>query len=101
MAVFNEDLGAGTRGWFCGPMPGSPFESYEDGNKWPSKLPKTYEVEDGDEEVKRHVDEAVKNFALLVMEPVKVERVEYGPSPHRRTQYERQERGWKESIVAP
>jgi len=99
--TFNEKMGGPLRAGFARPTPGSLLERYADADKWPTTLPKTYEVEKGDEKTRSLVEEAVKNFALLVMEPITVERVELGVVPNRRTKFEREGQEWKETIVVP
>lgn len=120
--TFNEKIGATLRAWWAHPTPGSTMASYEEAEGWVKKLPKTYEVEDADEETKAQVAKAVGNFTLLVMEPIvggcalidtisvyapaynrlcTVERVQLGTSPNRRTKYELQGEEWKETILAP
>lgn len=102
MKTFNEKIGETLRAWWCRPMaPGSKMGSYDDLKEYPEKLPKTYEVDAGDEQMKHWMEEAVKHFALLVMEPTTVERVEFNPRPNRRTKFEKQGDEWVESILAP
>ncbi|KAG8986529.1 hypothetical protein FRB90_003943 [Tulasnella sp. 427] len=96
--VFDEKMGGVLRASFARPTPGSPLEKYEDAEKWPAKLPKTTEVDD---ETKPHVEFALQNFSLMVLEPVAVERVELAVMPNRRTQWERAGKEWKEKIVVP
>jgi len=99
--VFNEKMGPALRAGFCRPTPGSKMDRYEEGEGWPTTLPKSYEVPEGDEKVKAQVEEALKTFALMVLEPNVVELVELGVVPNRRTRYEKNEDGWEENIVVP
>ncbi|KAG8853130.1 hypothetical protein FRB96_008381 [Tulasnella sp. 330] len=102
LKTFNEKMGGALRAWFAHELaPGSILESYDDVKQWPSTLPKSYEVEKGDEKTQKHMEEALKNFALLVMEPMVVERLEFTPIPNHRTKYERVGENWKETIIAP
>ena len=55
--VFNEKMGGALRAGFARQTPGTPMESYDDLKKWPLKLPKTYEVKEGDEETKTGTEE--------------------------------------------
>lgn len=99
--VFNEKMGPPLRAGFCRPTPGGKMDKYEDADDWPTKLPKTYEVSEGDEKLKGQVQEALRNFSLMVLEPLVVERVELGVVPNRRTKYEKDGSGWKETILVP
>jgi len=101
LRVFNEKMGPALRASFCRPTPGSKIGSYDEGDAWPTKLPKTYEVLNEDEKVKAEVAQAVNNFSLMVLEPVRVERVELAVIPNRRTQYQKEGNQWKETIVVP
>jgi len=82
------------------PPPGSPISSYEEGKAWPKSLPKHGE-EDGDEE-RKLVEIALSNFALVILEPERVDYVELGVQPNQRTVYILSEGGeWREQIVVP
>jgi len=99
--VFDEKMSGPLRAWFAHPTPGGPLQSYEDAAGWTRSLPKSYEVDDGDEATRKEVDEALRNFALMVLEPITVERLELGTVPNRRTQFRRNDQEWLESIVVP
>ncbi|KAF8524957.1 hypothetical protein JB92DRAFT_3081728 [Gautieria morchelliformis] len=87
------------RATFVRPVPGSPMTSYDDAEKWPVTLPKHGEA-DGEEQ-KRLVEEALRNFALVVLDPTEVDFLELGPSPDRRTTWTKKGREWEEHIVVP
>ncbi|KAG9028492.1 hypothetical protein FRB95_006393 [Tulasnella sp. JGI-2019a] len=102
LKTFNEKMGGALRAWFAHEVaPGSTLQSYDDLKQWPISLPKSYEVEEGDEKMKEHMEGELENFALMVMEPMVVERLEFNPVPNHRTKYERDGGVWKECIIAP
>jgi pyridoxamine 5'-phosphate oxidase len=87
------------RAKFCHPIPGSRLENPEDANKWPKELPKRAEAADGKE--KGQVDTALKNFAVLLLEPREVDVLELAPDPNLRTKYVKVDGGWTEESVVP
>lgn len=87
------------RASFCHPIPGSRLENPEDAKRWPNELPKRAEAEEGKE--KEQVDEALRNFAMLLLEPREVDVVELEPDPHLRTKYIRVAEGWTEESLVP
>lgn len=98
---YNDRMGGVLRASFFRPVPGSPLVGgYEAGNTWPASLPKSYEVQFGSKE-STQVEAALKNFALLVLEPYGVERLELGVTPNRRTCWTLVDGEWKEEIVVP
>ncbi|KAG8896995.1 hypothetical protein FRB99_008525 [Tulasnella sp. 403] len=99
--VFDEKMGPALRAGFARPTPGSKLNSYDDAKAWPTALPKHTEVAEDDSKTRAQVDEALSNFALMVLEPLVVERVELGIVPNRRTKYERVVADWQETIVVP
>lgn len=74
---------------------------YDDALEWPESLPALGEAKDEEEE--KNVEEALKNFALVVIEPFEVDFVELGTKPEKRTVYRRepQETEFTETIVVP
>lgn len=85
---------------WCRPVPGSKLDGgYEEGKKWPEKLPKLGEAEN--EEDKKNLEKALGNFALLVIDPVEVDYVELGVIPNQRTNLTREGEKWVEQIVVP
>jgi len=93
-------MGPALRASFCRPVPGSPLSGYDAGKDWPDKLATSSKVEEGSKE-KEQVEIALLNFALVMFEPVRVERVELEVVPNRRTVWELIEGKWAESIVVP
>ncbi|KAG8970202.1 hypothetical protein FRC03_010392 [Tulasnella sp. 419] len=98
--IFDEKMGPELRASFARPTPGTIMGSYEEADKWVKELPKTGEVGD-DDKLKALIDVAVRNFALLVLEPIEVEWLELGVVPNRRTKYKKVDGGWEEAIVVP
>jgi pyridoxamine 5'-phosphate oxidase len=96
--VFNN-ISEYLRATFVRPVPGSLMTNYDDAKKWPLKLPKHGEA-DGEEQ-KRMVEEALRNFALVVLDPTEVDFLELGPSPDRRTMWTKKGKEWAEHIVVP
>ncbi|KAG9101758.1 hypothetical protein FRC07_010279, partial [Ceratobasidium sp. 392] len=87
------------RASFVRPVPGSVLVNQEDAKAWPSSLPESDKTQS--EEDKKHIKEALENFALLVLEPLEVEFLELGVEPNRRTRWKLSDNEWKESSVVP
>lgn len=88
------------------PVPGTPLPGgYAAAKEWPESLPKLSEVEEGDggEESKRLLKDALKNFALVVIDPMEVDYVELGVMPNQRTNFrlDKSNGEWVEEIVVP
>ncbi|KAG2358005.1 hypothetical protein BDR07DRAFT_313162 [Suillus spraguei] len=95
-----DSVDAGLRASLCRPAPGSVMQSYKEAEKWPVKVPKPGEEGYNAESY----EEALGNFALLLIDPVEVDYTELGVTPNRRTKFVRQESGderWKEVILVP
>jgi pyridoxamine 5'-phosphate oxidase len=87
------------RASFVRPVPGTPTASYEEAKKWPETAAKRGEAKE--EEEKRVVEEALTNFALVVLDAAEVEFLELGPIPNRRTKWTKKGNQWEEQIVVP
>ncbi|KAI6015632.1 pyridoxamine 5'-phosphate oxidase-domain-containing protein [Pisolithus marmoratus] len=101
LSTFNH-LNGHMRASWCRPVPGTPMKGgYDDALEWPESLPALGEAKDEEEE--KNVEEALKNFALVVIEPFEVDFVELGTKPEKRTVYRRepQETEFTETIVVP
>jgi len=100
--TFDNKMGDVLRASFCRPVPGSPLPGgYESAKQWPERLPRSSDAENGTEEAEQ-VTEALNNFALVVFEPVKVERIELGIVPNRRTSWKwKDDKSWEMSILVP
>jgi len=94
-----DGLSRSLRASFCRPVPGSALENPEDAKKWPNELPKRAEAADDKE--KEQVDEALKNFAMPLLEPREVDVVELAPVPNLRTKYVKVDGGWTEGSLVP
>lgn len=91
--IFNK-LNAGLLASFCRPTPGTPHPNAQQlgqakakddtSSPWPLELPQPGKEEN--EEQKRQLEESEKNFALVVVEPYKVDLVNLGEDT--RTIYE-------------
>lgn len=82
------------------PIPGTPLEGGYDASKaWPESLPKLGEASSEEEE--KQLQDALKNFALVVIDPAEVDYVELGVVPNRRTHFLRKEGSWEEKAVVP
>jgi len=98
--IFNEKMSPFMRATFCRQTPGSFMENYAEGDDWVKRL--ASEEEATDEEEKKRVDEALLNFALVVVEPLSVDLVELGVQPNQRTIWERQDgERWSEKVAIP
>lgn len=92
---------------WCSPVPpGSALPSYDEPTKagWPQEVPNKDELET--DEDKRNYATALDNFVMIVFEPVRVDWVQLGERPNRRTLFTRREKTdgsieWDEEIQAP
>ena len=99
-----EDMSPGMKATWCAPIaPGSKIPSYDEPNKWREPVPYFKDIKT-DEERERY-ETALGNFALLLIEPVKIDWVQLGEHPNRRTIFTRKDESdgtkWDEAIVAP
>lgn len=97
-------------GWCRTQVPGSKLEGgEEEARKWPETL---FDPDDPDnkvpadqyDEVKRNWDYALKNFALLVVDPVDVELVDFASRPNKRILYTKGARDgeiWQQEDLVP
>ena len=83
------------------PMAGSPLDGgYEELAKWPEIVPTTTGATTAEEE--KRVEQALANFALLLIEPTSVDWYQMGVVPDRRTLFCRgDDEGWTETVVVP
>jgi len=103
MSTFDDKMGDVLRASFVRPEPGSVLVGgYNSAKEWPERLCRSADVVEGSKEAEQ-VTEALNNFALLVFRPYKVERIELGITPNRRTiwKWKNDEECWKESILVP
>jgi len=104
--VFEEMSGHMKASW-ARPIPGTPLPGgYSAAKAWPETLPKLSEVKAGEagSETKGQVEYALKNFALVVIDPLEVDYVELGTVPNQRTKFHKESGGegkWVEEIVVP
>lgn len=98
-----EAMKPGMKATWCAPVaPGSSIASYDVPNSWRSTVPHLHELKTDEE--KRNYEAALGNFALVVVEPTKVDWVQLGERPNRRTLFVRREgggEGWDEQILVP
>jgi pyridoxamine 5'-phosphate oxidase len=97
-----EGVGPVMRASWCRPTPGVPMPgsgTYDEAKKWPQKLPSLEEAKDGEE--RALVEAALKNFALVVIDPEDVDYVELGVVPNQRTRFIRKGDHWDEQILVP
>lgn len=98
-----ESMSGHMRASWVRPIPGSRLVA-KGAEAWSSTLPKLSEAEaGGDEHTLELVKKAFTNFALVVIEPSRIDYVELGVVPNRRTIFEKnhEEGGWIEQAVAP
>ena len=96
-----DSLSDNMRASWCRPTPGSPLKGgYEEAEKWPKSVPTTTGATN--EEEKKLVEEALGNFALVLIEPTFVDWVQLGVVPNQRTFFARGgDETWTETIVVP
>ncbi|KZT73384.1 hypothetical protein DAEQUDRAFT_748937 [Daedalea quercina L-15889] len=94
-----DSMSAHMKASWCRPPPGSIMKSYDDAKKWPQTVPKLGEAES--EEDKRNQEQALRNFALVLVEPVEVDWVQLAEKPNHRTRFTRNGEQWKEEIIVP
>jgi pyridoxamine 5'-phosphate oxidase len=96
-----DAVSAKMRATWCRPVaPGSPLPGgYEEMDDWPVEVPKPSEAQT--EKEKELAELALGNYALVVIEPLKVDWLQMAIKPNRRTFFTREGVDWKEVIVAP
>ncbi|KAF9786798.1 hypothetical protein BJ322DRAFT_1052049 [Thelephora terrestris] len=96
-----DSLSGHMRASWCRPTPGSLMKGgYEEAKDWPETVPTTSGATN--EKEKKLVEQALGNFALVLIEPTYVDWVQLGTSPNRRTFFHRGDDGsWTETIVVP
>ena len=96
-----DSLSGHMRACWCRPPPGSPMKGgYDEAKKWPETIPTTSGA--ANEKEKELVEQALGNFALVLIEPTYVDWVQLGIVPNRRTFFHRGDGGfWTETIVVP
>jgi len=96
-----ESLPAPIKASYLRPPPGSAIEAGGEADKTSVGTVRKLE-EAQSEEDKKNWEKALNNFTLVVFEPVKVDYVEFGINPHRRTLFTRNENNeWTERNVVP
>jgi pyridoxamine 5'-phosphate oxidase len=90
--VFDGLSGHMKASW-CRPLPGAPLTN--DPNTWPETL------EGKTEQDQRNLQEALENFALLLIDPDDIDYVELGVVPNRRTRFVWNQGKWNESALVP
>lgn len=94
-----DSLSPYLRASFVRPIPGTPMKSYDEANSWPQTLPTRHEAKKED---KQNVEEALRNFAVLVLDSFHVDLVELGVYPNRRSSWNLEgEKVWNEQILVP
>ncbi|BGP54297.1 hypothetical protein JCM8202_000728 [Rhodotorula sphaerocarpa] len=91
------------RASFYRPVPGTDLaDSNVKMEDLPETLPEGVQEAEGDEQ-KKQVQEALKNFALIVIDAIEVDLVDLGSMPNKRTQWVRKQGSseWQEKGVVP
>ncbi|KIK71550.1 hypothetical protein GYMLUDRAFT_211887 [Collybiopsis luxurians FD-317 M1] len=103
-----KTMSAHMKASWCRPTPGSPLAGgEEEAKKWPERVdePKDSEGADDSDEAKenrKNWEKALRNFALLVVDPTEIDYVELGVIPNRRTKFTRSAQGtWQEQALVP
>jgi len=94
-----DSMSAHMKASWCRPPPGSAMQSYDEAKKWPQTVPKLGEAET--EEDKRNQEQAMRNFALVLVEALEVDWVQLAEKPNQRTRFTRSGEEWKEDIIVP
>lgn len=95
-----DAVGESMRASWCRPPPGEVLPGgYEEMKKWPTKVKKLSEAET--EEEKNLTKEALRNYAIVVLEPSECDWVQLTIQPNRRTRFRRFGEDWKEEIIVP
>ncbi|PCH34385.1 hypothetical protein WOLCODRAFT_135682 [Wolfiporia cocos MD-104 SS10] len=94
-----DNMSAHMKASWCRPPPGSVLQSYQEAKKWTGKVPKLGEAESEDD--RRNQEQALQNFALVLIEAVEVDWVQLGEQPNRRTRFLRVGEEWTEEISVP
>ncbi|KAH9829509.1 uncharacterized protein C8Q71DRAFT_408066 [Rhodofomes roseus] len=94
-----DGMSAHMKASWCRPPPGSTIKSYDEAKKWPQTVPKLGEAET--DEDKRNQEQALRNFALVLVEAVEVDWVQLAEKPNQRTRFTRNGEEWKEEIIVP
>jgi pyridoxamine 5'-phosphate oxidase len=88
------------RASWCRPPPGSVLEGgYEEMEKWPTSVKKPSDAVTDEE--KALTEEALRNYALVIVEPAEVDWVEMSIVPNRRSLHKRVGETWKEIAIVP
>jgi pyridoxamine 5'-phosphate oxidase len=89
--------------WLTPKAPGSQMSSYDEPNTWRTEIPSFNELKT--EEEKANYAFALDNFAMIVIEPLKIDWVQLGEHPNRRTLFTRKDESggsiWVEDILVP
>ncbi|EJC98766.1 uncharacterized protein FOMMEDRAFT_170966 [Fomitiporia mediterranea MF3/22] len=86
------------------PVPGTRLVDPNSAKEWPETVPKLEEVNQekgGEKNLKKQVEDALRNFALVVIDPIEVDYVELGVIPNRRTRFFKEGWEWKEEALVP
>ncbi len=103
--VFDAMKPAMKASWCAPKAPGSRMASYDVPVRegWPTEVPNKEDLKT--EEERRNYEVALGNFAMVVVEPTRVDWVQLGERPNRRTLFTRKdEQGgsfWEEEILVP
>ena len=88
------------RAAWCRPPPGSLLKGgYEEMDDWPTNVPKPSDAKT--EKEKNLAELALSNYAIIVIEPLRVDWVQMAIKPNRRTLFTREGIDWKEEIAVP
>ncbi|KAF5377123.1 hypothetical protein D9757_008807 [Collybiopsis confluens] len=104
-----QTMSAHMKASWCRPTPGSPIAGGEEEvKKWPERIDEprnsqgSPDESEDEKENRRNWDKALRNFALLVVDPTEIDYIELGVIPNRRTKFTRSAQGtWKEEALVP
>ncbi|KAL4259358.1 FMN-binding split barrel [Pleurotus pulmonarius] len=103
-----KTMSAHMKASWCRPTPGTKLPGgYDDAKKWPERVEEPKSSDPDYEKKFKDWTTALRNFALVLIEPLEVDYVELGVVPNRRTHFwigdvEGEKEGrWREEAVAP
>lgn len=85
------------RASWCRPA-GMPLKVGE-ANDWPTTVPKPNEAKTDRE--KELAELALSNYAIIAIDPLRVDWAQFGTKPYQRTFFTRTEDGWSEEAIVP
>ncbi|KDQ31474.1 hypothetical protein PLEOSDRAFT_1096286 [Pleurotus ostreatus PC15] len=103
-----KTMSAHMKASWCRPTPGTKLPGgYDDAKKWPERVEEPKSGDPDYEQKSKDWTTALRNFSLVVIEPLDIDYVELGVVPNRRTHFWRRDVGeeksvqWEEEAIVP